>query len=628
MSSAVGAAMSLIGQDSDEARAAVRLQRELKRRKDALRKLEKKMKALKPSDTVFQVTMEEMEKLKNEVDQLEKGVASQQEEKKSSVESKSPRRGTSAAPRLVGSPRKDPLKSLTPRGAGVKTPKALSTPRIRRDLAPSAHTSRQKAVSKEERRAGYVTDDLGERVAVTVSAGTAGSQMRDEQLFVDVQAVVQEHIDRSVTGSPCAIVSPRNDIDCEGVHYQVAELALMMESMMVVGGNARTFAMIEAFKALLKSSPTLSGSTVNHFPSKEFESLIKVNFDFLCRSRAPSAGMTNAKDSLVRRVVALLSQREKARFSADDLFASLRSARLESSMCVQSTAVGRDRNETCFLDISPRDLALKVLGAIERELQLSIKSIVEDRAEPHLSSNDTILVFGRSSTVELILLAAANNPRLVSKPKVIVVDSAPLYEGRALATRLSCSGLDVTYGLITTCCTLMPRCTRVFIGAAAVLQNGDVFSRCGTAVVVSSAKQFRKPVLCFSESIKFVPEVWLGNLGQNTRLTDMRQPHRGELRIRSPGNWSPLSHGSRELMDVKKGWGQCNSGGLSGRGTNEEPSRLLQTDAPPSSGYLYDLTPAAYIDMIICEMGCLHTSAILAALRDREDRDLYLMSAT
>ncbi|RHW68465.1 translation initiation factor eIF2B delta subunit [Trypanosoma brucei equiperdum] len=452
--------------------------------------------------------------------------------------------------------------------------------------------------------------------------------MRDEQLFVDVQAVVQEHIDRSVTGSPCAIVSPRNDIDCEGVHYQVAELALMMESMMVVGGNARTFAMIEAFKALLKSSPTLSGSTVNHFPSKEFESLIKVNFDFLCRSRAPSAGMTNAKDSLVRRVVALLSQREKARFSADDLFASLRSARLESSMCVQSTAVGRDRNETCFLDISPRDLALKVLGAIERELQLSIKSIVEDRAEPHLSSNDTILVFGRSSTVELILLAAANNPRLASKPKVIVVDSAPLYEGRALATRLSCSGLDVTYGLITTCCTLMPRCTRVFIGAAAVLQNGDVFSRCGTAVVVSSAKQFRKPVLCFSESIKFVPEVWLGNLGQNTRLTDMRQPHRGELRIRSPGNWSPLSHGSRELMDVKKGWGQCNSGGLSGRGTNEEPSRLLQTDAPPSSGYLYDLTPAAYIDMIICEMGCLHTSAILAALRDREDRDLYLMSAT
>ncbi|KEG08526.1 translation initiation factor eIF2B delta subunit [Trypanosoma grayi] len=388
----------------------------------------------------------------------------------------------------------------------------------------------------------------------------------------------------------------------------------MMESMMIVGGNARTFAMIEAFKSLLKSTQILSGPSLRDANPQDFVNLINVNFEFLRRSREPSAGMTHVKEFLVRRVVALLSQGEKSRFSADDLFSPLMRGNQQRAVEIEGSPLTHDgRGESTSLDGDPREMTLNVLRGIEKELQLSTKSIVEDRSLSHLSSNDTILVFGRSSTVELILLGAASNPRLTVKPKVIVVDSAPLYEGRALAKRLTCSGLSVTYGLITTCCTLMPRCTRVFIGAAAVLQNGDVFSRCGTAVVVASAKQYRKPVLCFSESFKFVPEVWLGNLGQNTKLIDVRQSHQGEHRVHSPGGWSPPSHHKNEIEGRQWSRGE------------ENPH--MRSGITTASGYLYDLTPAAYVDMIICEMGCLHTSAIVAALRDREDRDAYLISA-
>ncbi|ESL09085.1 hypothetical protein TRSC58_03202 [Trypanosoma rangeli SC58] len=69
-----------------------------------------------------------------------------------------------------------------------------------------------------------------------------------------------------------------------------------------------------------------------------------------------------------------------------------------------------------------------------------------------------------------------------------------------------------------------------------------------------------------------------------------------------------------------------------GRDINQRPSSCggdvlpLHSTTSSASGYLYDLTPAAFIDMIICEMGCLDTSAIVAALRDREDRDASLMS--
>ncbi|ESS64013.1 translation initiation factor eIF2B delta subunit [Trypanosoma cruzi Dm28c] len=398
----------------------------------------------------------------------------------------------------------------------------------------------------------------------------------------------------------------------ELVHYQVAELALMMESMVIVGGNARTLAMIQAFKSLLQTTPVLSGPSLRDVNSKVFEELIDENFNFLRRGREPSTGMTYVKEVLVRRVAALLSSGGDFRVSEDGSFIPLEKEKKQGALEVTESPLTLSSDvENSLLAGDPREVSLKVLAGIEKELRLSIKSIVEDRSIPLISSNDTIMVFGRSSTVELILLGAANNPRLGVKPRVIVVDAAPLYEGRALAKRLTTSGLSVTYGLITSCCTLMPHCTRVFIGAAAVLQNGDVFSRCGTAVVVASAKQYRKPVLCFSESFKFISEVWLGNLGQNTQL-QFSQSLPGDHRIRSPGGMSPPRHQNREINEQP--FGRSNDG------------LPMQSSASSASGYLYDLTPAAFIDMIICEMGCLDTSAIVAALRDREDRDACLMS--
>nr|CCC94773.1 unnamed protein product [Trypanosoma congolense IL3000] len=566
-----------------------------------------------------------MENLKEEVGRLE-GTCNPQQGGTNPSAGASPRRREAVPPSSGSHPVRSARTYATPGSTGSRTPRHVCFPHSRENASHRSSPARKRTVPCKA--AGEVTKGAVGAACTAVVCEKSGASVCNDKASADLSAQIQGCIDNSIAASVHVALWRRQNNDHEVVHYQVAELALMMESMIVVGGNARTFAMIEAFSSLLKSSAKLSGPSINDLTPQCFENLIKVNFNFLCRSRAPSAGMTNVKDSLVRRVVALLSQGQKARFSADDVFGSPRSARRERSTSVSTTSFSRDRIETSFYETSPRDMALRVLSAIEKELQLSIKSIVEDRSASHLSSNDTILVFGRSSTVELILLSAANNPRLIVKPKVIVVDSAPLYEGRALATRLSCSGLNVTYGLITACCTLMPRCTRVFIGAAAVLQNGDVFSRCGTAVVVSSAKQFRKPVLCFSESIKFVPEVWLGNLGQNAKLADMRQPHNSELRMCSPSQWNSVPHGGCDSLDGMKCRTQINTTDATNEKVDEEATRLLQMDTPSSSGYLYDLTPAAYIDMIICEMGCLHTSAILAALRDREDRDLYLMSAT
>ncbi|KAH9592992.1 Initiation factor 2B-related [Trypanosoma melophagium] len=587
MSTSTGANVSLAGQEGDEAKAIVRVQRDLKRKKDSLRKLEKKIKSKGDDGTA----VEEKNTLTKEINELE-----------------------SLLDRLVGNTKSNTAATATAVGTSTCT------------VTPDSSAA-TKTMAPVENQASTSQAPVG-----MVSDSTDNTEIMER---------LKECIYSSTNVSYAPFGSSYIHHEIAGVHYQVAEFALMMESMTIVGVNARTFAMIEAFRSLLKSTPVLSGPSFRDTNPQDFEHLINVNFEFIRRIRAPSAGMTHVKDSLVRRVVALLSQGEKTQISTDYIFSSMPRGERKGTLGMNDTDVsdsgsGNGNDGGCgdesLLDGDPREMALNVLAGIEREMQLSIKSIVEDRSLPYLSSNDTILVFGRSSTVELILLGAASNPRLTVKPKVIVVDSAPLYEGRALARRFTCSGLSVTYALISACCTLMPRCTRVFIGAAAVLQNGDVFNRCGTANVVASAKRYRKPVLCFAESFKFVPEVWLGNLGQNTKLIGPRQFHQSEDRIRSPSGWTQPSFQSHNVEE--RHWDHRD---------NEQQQQLQQqlqqqhqlhdqhqsparSGAAPAAGYLYDLTPAAYIDTIICEMGCLHTSAIVAALQDREDRDAYLIS--
>ncbi|ORC91711.1 translation initiation factor eIF2B delta subunit [Trypanosoma theileri] len=583
MSASTGASVSLVGQDDDQKKAIVRVQRDLKRKNDSLRKLEKKMKSMKEDDA----GIEEKNTLLKEISELE-----------------------------------SMLKSLN-----GSTNSNTTVP------AKAVGTSTSSSATPDTSTATKTTAPVESKSSTTEAPAKETSDSTDN---TEIMEHLKECINRSTNVSYAPFGSSHLHHETSVVHYQIAEFALMMESMTIVGVNARTFAMIEAFRNLLKSTPVLSGTSFRDTNPQDFEHLINVNFEFIRRIRAPSAGMTHVKDSLVRRVVALLSQGEKAQISTDYIFSPVPFGVQKGTVGMSENDVSRSSGggggDESLLDGDPREMALNVLAGIEREMQLSIKSIVEDRSLPYLSSNDTILVFGRSSTVELILLGAASNPRLTVKPKVIVIDSAPLYEGRALARRLTCSGLNVTYALIAACCTLMPRCTRVFIGAAAVLQNGDVFNRCGTAGVVASAKRYRKPVLCFAESFKFVPEVWLGNLGQNTKLIGLRQFHQSEDRIRSPSGWTQSSFQSHTVDE--RHWDHRD---------NEQQQQLQQqlqqqqqqqyqhqsqtrSGAVPAAGYLYDLTPAAYIDTIICEMGCLHTSAIVAALQDREDRDAYLIS--
>jgi hypothetical protein len=66
--------------------------------------------------------------------------------------------------------------------------------------------------------------------------------------------------------------------------------------------------------------------------------------------------------------------------------------------------------------------------------------------------------------------------------RVIVADSRPLLEGKCLIRNLSAAGIPCTYINLNAVCYVIRTVNKVFLGAAALLSNGAVISRAGTAL--------------------------------------------------------------------------------------------------------------------------------------------------
>lgn len=209
------------------------------------------------------------------------------------------------------------------------------------------------------------------------------------------------------------------------------------------------------------------------------------------------------------------------------------------------------------------DLCSDIDSYIEEKITLADRTIVES-AMKKICDGDIILTYAKSSIVQRILTEAFRHGK---KFKVLVVDSRPLFEGKNLARALGNLGLDVHYTLTHGISHAIKHATKVFLGAHAILSNGRLYSRVGTAIVAMTAKDANIPVMVCCESIKFTDHVALDSFVRN----EVAPPD--ELVI--PGNQSTALSNWRETTNLQ----------------------LLNL--------MYDLTPADYISMIISEHGDL-----------------------
>lgn len=243
-----------------------------------------------------------------------------------------------------------------------------------------------------------------------------------------------------------------------------------------------------------------------------------------------------------------------------------------------------------------RDL-IEEIDIFIRERVTAANRLIRDLAATKIQSGDVILVYAASSIVEQSIIHAHESGIPFT---VIVVDSKPLFEGKQLARKLANRGITVRYYLITGASHAVKEATKVFLGAHAMMSNGRLYSRVGTALVSMLAYSHSIPVIVLCQSVKFTEKVALDSIVGNEVapaeeiLSEAERRDLLPLKPRLPAakndDKSTPDDMPNDTTDVLK-W-------------IEEAKNLHHLQV------LYDVTPAQYINMVITEYGSLPPSSV------------------
>ncbi|TDH00369.1 hypothetical protein EPR50_G00187700, partial [Perca flavescens] len=245
------------------------------------------------------------------------------------------------------------------------------------------------------------------------------------------------------------------------IHPAIVRLGLQYSQGIVAGSNARSVALLHAFKQVIRDYTT----PPNEELSRDLVNKLKPYISFLNQCRPLSASMGNAIKYIKKEISNIPSQCKEEE------------AKSKLLSCIE-----------CYID---------------EKIILAAKAIAKSSIEK-INNGDVILVYGCSSLVNHILCEAFEKN---IKFRVIVVDSRPRLEGREALRRLVQRGISCTYVLISAVSYILPEVSKVFLGAHALLANGYVMSRVGTSQIALVAKAFNVPVLVCCETYKFCERV-------------------------------------------------------------------------------------------------------------------------
>lgn len=312
------------------------------------------------------------------------------------------------------------------------------------------------------------------------------------------------------------------------MHPAVYKVGLQYLAGDVVGANARCVAMLQAFQQAIKDYSTPREKALG----RDLTARISGYVSFLNECRPLSISMGNAIRFLKARIAKL------------------------------------------SLTLSESEAKAALYSDIERFMNEKIAlagRVITRQAVMKIRDGDVLLTYGSSSVVEMILLHAYE---LGKQFRVIVVDSRPKFEGRALLRRLVRKGLSCTYTHLNAVSYIMHEVSRVLMGAESVLSNGTVYSIIGTACVAMVAHAFRVPLLICCEAYKFHERVQLDSVSSNELGNpDVISKIPGRLDVNYLDNWR--SNDNIQLLNL-----------------------------------MYDATPSDYISMIITDYGMIPTTSV------------------
>ncbi|BGP30840.1 hypothetical protein JCM10296v2_002599 [Rhodotorula toruloides] len=344
---------------------------------------------------------------------------------------------------------------------------------------------------------------------------------------------------------PSSSLSHSSKLNTANIHPSILRLALQYSEFKIVGANARCIAMLEAFKDIINSyTPPPQTSLTRHLPTTHLNPQIA----HLIRARPLSVSMGTA-----------------IRFLKYEI------SLIEMEMPLEEA----------------KSLLISKIDSFIRDRILLASRVIEQHAIEKINDGDVILTYARSSVVEGVLLEAKRQGKEFS---VVVVDSRPLYEGKHLLHSLRLASIPTTYVLLPSLSLVLPRISLCLLGTHALLSNGSMFSRAGTAMVAMMLKEKGVPVVCCCETYKFSERIMLDSIVGNERATP--QPLLSSLPIPAPAPSTTTSKPS------------------------PPPSSSLETRHLSPLSLLYDVSRPEDVTVVITEAGLIPVQSVPVLLRD------------
>mmetsp|Transcript_22575 Transcript_22575/g.78990 ORF Transcript_22575/g.78990 Transcript_22575/m.78990 type:complete len:402 (-) Transcript_22575:119-1324(-) len=162
-----------------------------------------------------------------------------------------------------------------------------------------------------------------------------------------------------------------------------------------------------------------------------------------------------------------------------------------------------DKESTTDRDAAFKPIRNIVLEGISEAIdELDNMSVpIAEQALEHIHANEVILTFGKSTTVEEFLKAAAKRRKF----EVIVVETAPTFVGHDTALVYAKAGIPTTVINDSAVFAIMARVNKVIIGAQAVMANGGLISHSGAHLLALAAQYHSVPFVCVTGLLKLCP---------------------------------------------------------------------------------------------------------------------------
>lgn len=147
-----------------------------------------------------------------------------------------------------------------------------------------------------------------------------------------------------------------------------------------------------------------------------------------------------------------------------------------------------------------KPVLLDAIREVVDEIETTHESCAKG-ARDHIHSSEIILTLGCSRTVEAFLRAAKKERDFT----VIVAETSPSDLGHKMAQSLSAHGIQTLLVPDNAIFAVMPRVTKVVLGAHSVLANGGAFAASGSLAAALAARYHATPVVVISGQYKFAP---------------------------------------------------------------------------------------------------------------------------